>query len=214
VKAEMEIKMLRKLLKQNRGIVGIEAAIVLIAFVVIAAAMAYVVINMGLYSSQKAKSTIDRGIQEATSALTLDGFITGYTNASKLQYLAIPLKLAVSQEEVDMGANTIVVAVFGTSFSLSDIYSNAASSTDTNLTAIMTGTTPGPNATCYIFNGDGDTVVEQNEKAYLVLNLGTDYTLSSYDKVKIEIRPSRGAALMVQREIPGGLQVSSQVDLG
>jgi flagellin FlaB len=214
VKAEMEIKMLRKLLKQNRGIVGIEAAIVLIAFVVIAAAMAYVVINMGFYSSQKAKSTIDRGIQEATSALTLDGFITGYTNASKLQYLAIPLKLAVSQEEVDMGANTIVVAVFGTSFSLSDIYSNADSSTDTNLTALMTGTTPGPNATCYIFNGDGDTVVEHNEKAYLVLNLGTDYTLSSYDKVKIEIRPSRGAALMVQREIPGGLQVSSQVDLG
>jgi flagellin FlaB len=212
----MEIKkMLRKLLKQNKGIVGIEAAIVLIAFVVIAAAMAYVVINMGFYSSQKAKSTIDRGIQEATSALTLDGFITGYTNASsKVQYLAIPLKLAVSQEQVDMAANTTVVAIFGTSFSLSDIYSNAASSAETNLTALMTGTTPGPNATCYIFNGDGDTVVEQNEKAYLVINLGTDYTLSSYDKVKIEIRPSRGAALMVQREISGGLQASAQIDLG
>jgi archaellin len=113
-----------------------------------------------------------------------------------------------------VAANTTVVAIFGTSFSLSDIYSNAASSAETNLTALMTGTTPGPNATCYIFNGDGDTVVEQNEKAYLVINLGTDYTLSSYDKVKIEIRPSRGAALMVQREISGGLQASAQIDLG
>jgi archaellin len=78
----------------------------------------------------------------------------------------------------------------------------------------MTGTTPGPNATCYIFNGDGDTVVEQNEKAYLVINFGTSYTLSSYDKVKIEVRPSRGAAMMVEREIPGGLQASGLVDLG
>ena len=47
----------------TRGIVGIEAAIVLIAFVVIAAALAYVVINMGFYVSQTAKSTIDKGIQ-------------------------------------------------------------------------------------------------------------------------------------------------------
>ena len=42
--------------KDKRGIVGIEAAIVLIAFVVIAAALACVVINMGFYSAQKAVS--------------------------------------------------------------------------------------------------------------------------------------------------------------
>jgi flagellin FlaB len=208
-------KMLSAFLKQNRGIVGIEAAIVLIAFVVIAASLAYVVINMGFYSSQKAKSTIDRGIQEATSALTLDGFITGYTDAnSKLQYFAIPLKLAVGQDQVDMAENTTLVAVLGTTFSLTDIYSSAASSTETNLTKLMTETTPGPNATCYIFNDDSDTVIEQNEKAYFVINLGTDYPLVSYNKVKIEVRASRGAALLIQREIPGGLQANSEVDLG
>jgi flagellin FlaB len=37
----------------KRGIVGIEAAIVLIAFVVIAAALAYVVINMGFFAAQR-----------------------------------------------------------------------------------------------------------------------------------------------------------------
>jgi archaellin len=57
-------------------------------------------------------------------------------------------------------------------------------------------------------------VLEQNEKAYMVINLGDTYTLSSYSKVKVEIRTSRGAALMVQREIPGGLPADSQVDLG
>ena len=44
--------LLKKLRKRSRGIVGIEAAIVLIAFVVIAASMAYVVINMGFFAAQ------------------------------------------------------------------------------------------------------------------------------------------------------------------
>ena len=206
---------MRCIRRNKRGIVGIEAAIVLIAFVVIAAALAYVVINMGFYSSQKAKSTIDKGIEEATSALELDGFIIGYTNGTSVQYLAVPLKLAVGQEQVDMASNTVVVAVFGTNFALSDIYDNASyTTTEPNMTKLMLNTGPNSNATCYIFNDDGDTVLEQNEKAYMVINLGSEYTLSSYSKVKVEIRTSRGAALMVQREIPGGLPADSQVDLG
>jgi flagellin FlaB len=206
---------MRCIRKNKRGIVGIEAAIVLIAFVVIAAALAYVVINMGFYSSQKAKSTIDKGIEEATSALMLDGFIIGYTNGTSVQYLAVPLKLAVGQEQVDMASNTVVVAVFGTNFALSDIYSNAnANTTQANMTQLMLNTGPESNATCYLFNDDGDTVLEQNEKAYMVINLGDTYMLSSYSKVKVEIRTSRGAALMVQKEIPGGLPANSQVDLG
>ncbi|MBS7608828.1 flagellin, partial [Candidatus Bathyarchaeota archaeon] len=40
---------LKKLCKNKRAIVGVEAAIVLIAFIIIAAALSYVVINMGFY---------------------------------------------------------------------------------------------------------------------------------------------------------------------
>ena len=205
---------MKAVLRQKRGIVGIEAAIVLIAFVVIAAAFAYVVINMGFYSAQQAKSTIDKGIQEATSALTLDGFITGLTNGTDIQYLAIPVKLAVGRSEVDMASDTVVVSVLGDGFALSDIYDTAAVSTNSNLTALMTGTTAAK-AKCYIFNddGNGDTLLKQNEKAYMVINLSAGYVLGSYSKVKVEIRTSRGAALMIQRDIPGGLPTDKLVDL-
>ena len=119
--------LMRCIRKNKRGIVGIEAAIVLIAFVVIAAALAYVVINMGFYSAQTAKSTIDKGIQEATSALELDGYITGMTDANgNVTYLAIPVKLAVGQAQVDMAKNTVVVAVQGGNFSLANIYEEGA----------------------------------------------------------------------------------------
>jgi len=56
-------------------------------------------------------------------------------------------------------------------------------------------------------------VIKQNEKAYVILYLGAN-TLQNYSKVKVEIRTSRGAALMVQRDIPGGLPTSDIVDLG
>ena len=208
------MRILKAVLRQKRGIVGIEAAIVLIAFVVIAAALAYVVINMGFYSAQQAKSTIDKGIQEATSALTLDGFITGLTNGTDIQYLAIPIKLAVGRSEVDMASDTVVVSVLGDGFALSDIYDTVEESENSNLTALMTGTTAAK-AKCYIFNddGNGDTLLKQNEKAYMVINLSADYVLGSYSKVKVEIRTSRGAALMIQRDIPGGLPTDKLVDL-
>jgi flagellin FlaB len=200
--------------------VGIEAAIVLIAFVVIAAAMAYVVINMGFYSAQQAKSTIDKGIGEATSALTLDGFLVGRTNTTAvISWIAIPVKLAVGQSEVDMDGDTVVIAVVGSDFALSNIYSGATNTTTANVETLMTavgsGNTTAGNATCYIFNddGNGDTVLKQNEKAYIILFLG-DSLLANYSKVKVEVRTSRGAALMVQRDIPGGLPTDDIVDLG
>jgi archaellin len=48
----------------------------------------------------------------------------------------------------------------------------------------------------------------------LVINLSDTYGLASYTKVKIEIRTSMGAALLIQREIPGGLPGDKLVDLG
>jgi flagellin FlaB len=209
--------LMRCIRKNKRGIVGIEAAIVLIAFVVIAAALAYVVINMGFYSAQTAKSTIDKGIQEATSALELDGYIAGATDTNgNVTYLAIPLKLAVGQEQVDMANNTVVVAVQGGNWSLANIYSGSVSRSDKDIVTLMGLMGTAPNATCFIYNSQlaTDTVLKQNAKAYMVVYLGANYPLQSYTKFKVEIRTSRGAALMIQREIPGGLPQSKIIDLG
>jgi flagellin FlaB len=209
---------MRCIRKSKRGIVGIEAAIVLIAFVVIAAALAYVVINMGFYSAQTAKSTIDKGLQEATSALELDGYITGQTdNASNVIYLAIPVKLAVGQEQVDLANNTIVVAVAGGNFSLANIYNGVHTSNETSLATLFSeenGTTP--LATAYLYNSEleTDTVLKQNAKAYFIVNLGSTYSLGAYTQVTVEVRTSRGAALMIQRQIPGGLPQDKMVSLG
>lgn len=210
--------LLRKFRKRSRGIVGIEAAIVLIAFVVIAASMAYVVINMGFFAAQTAKSTIGKGIQEATAALEIDGFVTGKTNSSTVgvTYLAIPLKLAVGEEQVDLSNSTVVVAVQCGNFSLANIYGGVRTTGDASIANLMASVTGEPNATCFIYNSQfsTDTALKENAKGYLIIKLGDSYGLLPYTKVKIEIRTSTGAALMIQREIPGGLPPDNFVDLG
>jgi flagellin FlaB len=192
---------------------------VLIAFVVIAASMAYVVINMGFYAAQTAKSTIDKGVLEATSALEQDGFVTGFTNGTYgVQYLAIPVKLTVGKSDVDLNASNVVVSILctqvvGTTWSLSNVYLNTTPSSNQNLTALMAGV-PAASCVAWQFNSEGDSVLSDNEKAYFCINLGPSYTLPSYSKLKIEIRTGTGAALMIMREIPAGLPTNGAVDLG
>jgi len=48
-------KLFRKLRERQEGITGLETAIILIAFVIVASVFAYVVLSAGLFSSQKAK---------------------------------------------------------------------------------------------------------------------------------------------------------------
>jgi len=203
------------MLRNKRGIVGIEAAIVLIAFVVIASALAYVVINMGFFSAQKAKDTISKGVSEATSALQLDGSVIAKTNSNRyVQYLLLPVKLSVGKAELDLNNETVVVSVYSNDMSLLDIYNGTDGGSDQIELETVIQSVGADTAMFTIYNDDNDTVLELNEKAFLVMNLGDGHELDSYTKVKIEVRTSQGAALTVERQIPGGLPTSGYIDLG
>ena len=66
-----------------------------------------------------------------------------------------------------------------------------------------------------IYNDDDDAVLENFEKAYIVINLGDEgFWRPEYSKVKVEIKTGQGAALVVERLIPGGLPADEAVDLG
>ena len=75
---------MRKILKVNnvlwtdqRGITGLETAIVLIAFVVVSSVFAFAALSTGLFSSDKAKETINAGLTEASGTLEVRGSIIG-----------------------------------------------------------------------------------------------------------------------------------------
>lgn len=298
-------------LRNRRGIVGIEAAIVLIAFVVIAAAFSYVVINMGFFATQKTKETIGEGIAESSAAIQLDGtviartddmqgiddevigtgdntikifpvvagtplanipivlgslsitdgvetftdptgsgtltgsvtgtgtinYVTGvysvtfavapslgvditadyaYTGAGNIRYIVFPLKLSVGKGTVDLGVDSTVITVYLPDSTLLDIYEGVDIEHigQKKLDQTMLESVLDDSAKSFIYNGNGNSVLEFQEKAFIILHLGPGNEMKSYQTVKIEVKPGRGAALTVVRTAPGGLLADEFVDLG
>jgi len=97
-----------------KGIVGIEAAIVLIAFVVVAAALAFVVLNMGFYTTQRSKEVMGQGLAQASSALEIDGTVLAKVDKvnGNLICAIIPIRLSAGQKDVDLTPGKSDIAVW------------------------------------------------------------------------------------------------------
>jgi flagellin FlaB len=74
--------MLKKFLRHEKGITGLETAIILIAFVVVAAVFAYTALSAGLFSTQKAQEAVYSGLREAQSTLELKGSVIATANTT------------------------------------------------------------------------------------------------------------------------------------
>lgn len=208
---------MRKLLKNKKGIVGVEAAIVLIAFVIIAAALSYVVINMGFYITQKTKETMQGGLDESLNAMQLDGLVTGRINEnSKLEYLIIPVKISVGGAAVDLSNKSVVISVYLENATLFNVHKGAIVANNyTTWEDLISALNLGENEAKFaIYNGNNNSVLESTEKAFLVIRLGSENMASENEIIKIEVRIAKGAALTVARTVPPGLLPNSFVSLG
>jgi len=74
--------MLKKFLRHEKGITGLETAIILIAFVVVAAVFAYTALSAGLFATQKSQEAVYSGLREAQSTLELKGSVIATGNES------------------------------------------------------------------------------------------------------------------------------------
>ena len=107
---------LRSLVKQfvrhKRAIIGLEAAIVLIAFVIIAAAFSFMVVNQGLFATERGKTVIKEGLKQSSTPLTVDGttFVRTTPEGRMVNVIMIPLK-AFGVKYVSIGRNQTVVTL-------------------------------------------------------------------------------------------------------
>ena len=74
--------MLKKFLGKEKGITGLETAIILIAFIVVAAVFAYTALSAGLFSTQKAQEAVYAGLKEARSTMELKSSIIATGNVT------------------------------------------------------------------------------------------------------------------------------------
>ena len=73
-------KALKHLHKEQKGITGLETAIILIAFVTVASVLAYSVLSAGIFSAERGKETVYRGLESAQSTLEIKGSVLGISD--------------------------------------------------------------------------------------------------------------------------------------
>jgi len=120
--------------RKHSGVIGVESAIVLVAFVIVAAAIAFVVLDMGFATTQQTKTVIISSLSHSNSNLQVSGKILGMqcwaggsNCGSFVSLIAIPMKLS-GGEPVNLDYSNTVVRLSTNSIEYNDIYNGTINS--------------------------------------------------------------------------------------
>ena len=204
----------------------------MIAFVIVAAALAFVVLNMGFSTTQRAKTSIISSLGEASSSIEIAGKITGIGDVSSalLNVTNVPLKIASGGESVNLNPDLTSISYLSHSVQFDDVYvgilsvgtyrnatlaisdadgtvgaGDTADFFNTN-TANVTAGNGNANATSgmifFSVNRNHNFILDQGEHANLVIQFKHDERPSALDSLRIEIMLPTGAPLTIERQIP------------
>jgi flagellin FlaB len=135
------IKALTNLHKGQKGISGLETAIILIAFVTVASVLAYSVLSAGIFSAEEGQKAVYAGLEGAQSTMEVKGSVIGISAGStELETVQVVVGMAIAGNSVDMDAVSInywddSVASTGVSWS----YSISAQSTERGSANLLEG---------------------------------------------------------------------------
>ena len=177
----------RKFSKNDAAFTGLEAAIVLIAFVVVAAVFSYVMLGAGFFTSQKSKEVVHTGVDQATSSIELAGDIIGFGDSGTLQGVNMTLGLTAGNNPVDI--QKLIVS---------------ARSSDTYNGSIFFGSAT-PAQYYWVQSVNNNNLLEKFEKVELNISLTGGLQIGSNERISFEIKPSTGAILPVSVTTPASI---------
>jgi flagellin FlaB len=187
-------RLIRRLCGNQQGITGIETAIILIAFVIVASVFAYVVLSAGLFSTQKAKEAIHAGLDEARSTIEVKGNVYGKIVNSVLTEVYFTLATTTGGDMIDFTPPTAGNTTNKVVISYSDAYQLF----------------PSLNWTMSKLNTDTpDNLLDSNELFLITVdltavsaNVTDEKKPRPYHRFSLEIKPPVGAVLILERTIP------------
>jgi len=211
------MKTRKSLRKDKRGFTGLEAAIVLTAFVVVAAVFSYVVLNAGFFTTQKAKQVVHSGVEQATSAAELAGSVIGYsmtqsgdclTETTSGSYVnATRFYLQLTAGQTPLGMDGMSISYTDADSHVGNVsYNSSGGSVEINASSNL-GLKPGEwNFTIIGTSGfgDSDDMLELGELAQVTVAL-PEPGVAADGWFVIEVKPAKGATLAIDRDAPGAI---------
>lgn len=186
--------------RDERGITGLETAIVLIAFVVVSSVFAFAALSTGLFTTDKAKQTIHAGLAEVSGTMELKGSLiatAGTTgNNGTVDSLTFQISNAAGGDAIDMTVGNTIIKY-------------------QDLNQVVNLDVAGEFTAAGVGNHDGDSLLESGEVfevqipgmvALLTPDLGTNEAFT------LEVIPPTGAVLFVQRTTPVAMETINNLD--
>lgn len=204
---------MNKIYRGQKGITGLETAIILIAFVVVASVFAYTALSAGLFSTQKSQEAVYSGLEQAQSTLELKGAVIAKAENQGpdgyLSQLTFTLSNALGGEPIDFteptadtanhdgladtnSDNVIVISFVNQDQRVEDLYWTISK----------------------LGNADDDDLLESNEKFQVTIGNATagagggnlvnalEPNLLANKTFTIEIKTPKGAVLNIERTTP------------
>ena len=182
----MLARLVHRLKRNQQGITGLETAIILIAFVMVASVFSYVVLSAGLFSSQKAKAAIQEGLEQSSGTVEIRGNVLAKMVSGTITEVYLPLSTisggrATDFTDTSAGNNVVVI-----SYQDNLIYVPSANWTVEKVSTV-----------------NADNLLDGNELFVITVDLaGISDNITSYHTFSLEVKPPTGAVLIVERTIP------------
>lgn len=111
----------------HRGLIGLEASIVIIAFLFVAAGLAFVVLNMGFSTTQNAKTTISSTLSSTGGSLMVEGKVIASSyqppnGRPSLNATSIPIKISSNDKSVNLDPSITAIKYLSNEITYDDIY--------------------------------------------------------------------------------------------
>lgn len=235
--------MYRELNQQSseRGITGLETAIILIAFVVVASVFAFTVLSTGIFASERSKETVFAGLEEAKSSLEPRGSVVAYKanrgGTDTIFKVSFVVSNSVDGEPVDL---TPPYTADGSATD-PDISSGAEYKTVVSYHDMNQAMSDVPWSIDWLGASNGDSLLEIGEKAeisvWLLIRdtteavtsssatsywtadsngahgvLSTGVLLDTNSKFGLTLTPPSGAVLDIERTVPARLDTVMDLD--
>jgi flagellin FlaB len=181
-------RLFRSLHKKEEGITGLETAIILIAFVIVASVFAFVVLSTGLFSAERGKETVFAGLEKARGNLEVRGALTVtdvntdtvIDSADAIQF-NVALAAGGFPISLDPAAytNTVVINYIDQQNRVADV----------------------PYSVNWILD-DGENLLEVGELAEITVNPPAGSTLAANEIFTLEVVPPSGGTNLINRTMP------------
>jgi flagellin FlaB len=194
--------MYNRLSKDENGFTGLEAAIVLIAFVVVAAVFSYVMLGAGFFTTQKSQEVVHTGVTQASSSLAPSGdVIVDSVTAGQANDFTFYVTNTAGGTPVDLKKTVIT-------YTDNDDFITKEYGTGTNgWTYLPVVCEPGHN----------DNLLESGEKYKITVSLTGSNAANNIggtapgpnEQIKIEVKPPEGAVLSITKTLPPALAANN-----